>query len=127
MQGKHLFEYAVIRYVPRVEREEFLNVGVIVYCKSKGFLQVKYALDEMRLKHFFANADMEELEQRLQTFTKICEGKKEGGTVGYFPVAERFRWLTANRSTIVQSSAVHPGFCDDGDKMLNHLFEKLVL
>jgi hypothetical protein len=127
MQEKQLFEYAVIRVVPRVEREEFLNVGVIVFCSAKRFLETQYVLNEHKLKHFSAHIDMQELEERLQTFIKICAGKAEGGTIGQFPIAERFRWLTANRSTIVQSSAVHPGLCAEPEKMLAKLFEELVL
>ena len=127
MQERQLFEYAVIRVVPRVEREEFLNVGVIVFCSAKRFLETRYVLNEHKLKHFSAHIDMQELEERLQTFIKICAGKAEGGTIGQFPIAERFRWLTANRSTIVQSSAVHPGLCAEPEKMIAKLFEELVL
>ncbi|QCR22702.1 DUF3037 domain-containing protein [Pontibacter sp. SGAir0037] len=127
MQEKHLFEYAVIRVVPRVEREEFLNVGVILYCSSKGFLQTLYTLREERLKAFSADLDLEELQERLRAFERICKGRSEGGTIGQLPVASRFRWLTATRSTIVQTSPVHPGLCHDPQEMLQRLYTQLVL
>ncbi|HEY4652026.1 MAG TPA: DUF3037 domain-containing protein [Pontibacter sp.] len=127
MQGKHLFEYAVIRVVPRVEREEFLNAGVILYCRDQGFLQVLYTLDERRLSAFAPDLDLQELEERLQAFDRICCGRKQGGRIGELGIAERFRWLTAARSTIVQTSAVHPGLCTDAQETLHRLFRQLVL
>lgn len=123
----HLFEYAVIRVVPRVEREEFLNVGVILYCPSQGFLQTVFELDENRLCAFCREIDVAGLQERLQVFQKICAGRREGGPIGQLPIASRFRWLTANRSTIVQTSPVHTGLCDDAAEKLARLFEQLVL
>lgn len=127
MQDKKLFEYAVIRVVPRVEREEFINVGVILFCKEKGFLQTLFHLDKKRLLSLAPDADMEELESRLKTFQKICSGGRNAGPIGALSVAERFRWLTSSRSTIIQVSPVHPGICNDPEKNLLHLFEKLVM
>ncbi|MFD2245364.1 DUF3037 domain-containing protein [Pontibacter ruber] len=127
MQEKHLFEYAVIRVVPRVEREEFLNVGVILYCRSLGFLQTRFALNEERLRAFAGDVDLEELQERLRAFEKICAGRKEGGTIGQLGIAERFRWLTATRSTVVQTSPVHPGLCLDASATLEKLHAQLVL
>jgi hypothetical protein len=127
MPEKHLFEYAVIRVVPCVEREEFLNVGVILYCAAQGFLETRYYLDEQRLKVFALNLDPEEIKVRLQAFEKICGGKREGGAIGQLPVSSRFRWLTATRSTVVQTSAVHPGLCSHANETLEHLFKQLVL
>ncbi|MFT2009239.1 DUF3037 domain-containing protein [Pontibacter sp. 13R65] len=126
MQERHLFEYAVIRVVPCVEREEFINVGVIVYCSSKGFLQTRYALNEERLRAFSAELDVQELEERLQAFVRICKGGAEGGPIGKLPIASRFRWLTATRSTVVQTSAVHPGLCAEPQQTLDRLFTQLV-
>jgi len=127
MPDKHLFEYAVLRVVPRVEREEFLNVGVILYCASQGFLQVRFAVPEARLLAF-ANAplDLADLHERLRAFERICAGRRAGGPIGQLAVASRFRWLTAMRSTIVQTSAVHPGLCTDPSATLNRLFDQLV-
>lgn len=127
MQEKHLFEYAVIRVVPRVEREEFLNVGVILLCSARGFLQVRYTLDEARLRAVFGNLDLNELQARLRAFEKVCAGRREGGPIGQLGTASRFRWLTANRSTIVQTSAVHPGLCHDPAYTLEKLHRDLVL
>lgn len=127
MQERHLFEYAVLRVVPRVEREEFLNVGVILLCSAQGFLKTRYTLDEQRLKALFRELDMEELHARLQAFEKVCAGRREGGPIGQLGTASRFRWLTANRSTIVQTSAVHPGMCTNPLEALEKLHRDLVL
>jgi hypothetical protein len=126
MQEKHLFEYAVIRVVPCVEREEFMNVGIILYCAAKGFLKTVYALPEKKLRAFSEAMDLQELEERLRAFERICGGRTEGGPIGQLPVAARFRWLTATRSTIVQTSAVHPGLCVDPAETLCRLYVQLV-
>jgi hypothetical protein len=127
MQGNQLFEYAVIRIVPRVEREEFLNVGVILYCPKQKFLKAKYHLNKKKIAHFCDQADINELEKHLKTFELVSNGGKDAGPIGKLPVAERFRWLTATRSTIVQTSKVHPGFCGDPEETLEKLFNQLVL
>ncbi len=126
MPNKHLFEYAVIRVVPRVEREEFLNVGVILYCSAQGFLQTKFVLNEQRLRPFCGEMDLAELHERLCAFRKICAGRREGGLIGQLPISGRFRWLTATRSTVVQTSPVHPGLCADAAETLAQLFDQLV-
>ena len=127
MQEKRLYEYAVLRVVPRVEREEFLNVGVILYCASEGFLKTVFQLDETRLRAFAKELDLEEIKERLQAFEQVCLGGKTGGTIGLLPLASRFRWLTATRSTVVQTSRVHPGLCRDPNEKLAQLFAELVL
>jgi hypothetical protein len=127
MQDKQLFEYAVIRVVPRVERGEFLNVGVILFCKKLQFLETKFQINENRIKNFCPEIDIEILQEHLNTFEKICRGDKGSGPIGKLPLAERFRWLTATRSTIVQTSKTHPGFCKDPSETLAKLFEQLVL
>lgn len=127
MQENQIYEYAVIRVVPRVEREEFLNVGIILYCAKEKFLQAHYQLDKARLSAFAGHLDLDELEQYLQTWAHICAGGQDGGPIGLLPIASRFRWLTAARSTVVQTSKVHPGFCNDAQKTLACLYEKLVL
>src|SRR5689334_18846150 len=113
MQENHLYEYAVIRIVPRVEREEFLNVGVILYCQDQRFLQTLFHLDEEKLRLFGCDLDMEEIREHLHAIVQICEGGSNSGPIGQLSQCERFRWLTATRSTIVQPSKVHPGFCED--------------
>jgi hypothetical protein len=127
MQDKHLFEYAVIRIVPRVEREEFLNVGVIVYCAKQNFLQAKISIDQARIKIFCEELDMQEVKANLNALQRICLGDSNSGPIGQLDIASRFRWLTATRSTVVQSSKVHPGLCNDASGILEKLFEQLVL
>ena len=127
MQEKHLFEYAVIRVVPRVDREEFLNVGVILYCPKQKFLQLIYTLDTHRLLAFSPTLDIAELEGHLRAFAEITAGRPEGGPIARLDIASRFRWLTATRSTILQSSKVHPGFCADPAAALQRLHVTLVM
>jgi hypothetical protein len=127
MPGKHLFEYAVIRVVPRVEREEFLNVGVILYCKDRQFLRCLYTLDQARLKSLCDGLDRNEVEEHLRAFDWICTGDLKGGAIARLDGASRFRWLTATRSTVVQTSKVHPGFCEEPGETLERLHQQLVL
>lgn len=127
MQDYHLFEYAVIRVVPRVEREEFINAGVILYCARRKFLQVIIAADESRLAAFAAQSDINEIKQNLKALERICTGQKDGGPIGQLDLASRFRWLTATRSTVIQTSKVHPGFCKDPLAKLTQLVAEQVL
>jgi hypothetical protein len=124
---QQLFEYAVIRFVPRVEREEFVNIGVIVFGSKLKFLQTRYLLDEQRLTSFFAGIDIELLRENVCAFERICQGDKAAGPIGKLDIASRFRWLTATRSTVIQTSKVHPGLSTDLQKTLDTLFEQLVL
>ncbi|WP_183557379.1 DUF3037 domain-containing protein [Mucilaginibacter sp. SP1R1] len=126
MQELQLFEYAVIRVVPRVEREEFINVGVVLYCPKQRFLKVRFLLDEVRIIAFSNTLDMDCLKDNIYSFERICNGDKHGGPIAKLDIASRFRWLTATRSTVVQSSKVHPGLCLDADLTLVKLFEQLV-
>jgi hypothetical protein len=127
MQEKQLFEYAVIRVMPRVDREEFLNVGVIVYCHSQRWLGIRYAVDERRLLAFAPKLDIGEVLAHLKGFEEIVNGSAEGGPIGQLDKASRFRWLTATRSTVIQASKVHPGFCGDMPGELDRLYAQLVL
>ena len=126
MQDKHLFEYAIIRVVPRVEREEFLNVGVIIYCADEKFLKIKFCLNKDRLLNFSNDLEIEELEKRLNAIEHISNGDIEGGAIAGFPLASRFRWLTAAKSTIIQTSPVHPGLCSSAKEELEKLYTELV-
>lgn len=127
MPAKHLFEYAVLRVVPRVEREEFLNVGVILYCSSQGFLQATCELNETRLLAFAGTSlDLIDVHERLRSFERICQGRATGGPIGQLAIASRFRWLTAQRSTIIQTSPVHPGLCENAADTLARLHAQLV-
>lgn len=127
MQENHLFEYAVIRVVPRVEREEFLNVGVILYSRKEEFLQTLFHLDKTKLNTFSGKLDIDEIENHLLAFERICNGGPDSGPIGQLDMASRFRWLTATRSTVVQTSKVHPGFCDKPVEAIQKLFNQLVL
>jgi Protein of unknown function (DUF3037) len=127
MQENHLFEYAVIRIVPRVEREEFLNIGVILYCKQEQFLQTLFTIDDERLRAFDGYLDKAALKEHLCAFEKICIGDITAGEIAKLDIASRFRWLTAARSTIVQTSKVHPGLCANAAATLTKLYTQLVL
>lgn len=127
MQENHLFEYAVIRVVPRVEREEFINAGVILYCAAEKFLDVLFDLNNERLQAFAGDADLIEIKDHLLAFDRICKGGAGGGPIAKLPIADRFRWLTAARSTVVQTSKVHPGMCTDAKETLGKLHNQLVM
>jgi hypothetical protein len=128
MHGKLCtFDYSVIRLVPRVEREEFFNVGVILSCPEHKFLEAKIFLDEDKLKCFAPEEKAETVREYLDIIPKICAGEKETGIIGELTQRERFYFLTAQRSTIIQTSPVHTGFTDDPSKELEHLFETIVL
>lgn len=126
MQEKQLFEYAVIRVVPCVEREEFINAGVVLYCASQHFLKAIVTLNHDRVKALCADTDVAAIEKRLNAFRDIAAGLQHGGPIAAFPIASRFRWLTAVRSTIVQTSAVHPGLCINAEETLQKLYIQLV-
>lgn len=127
MQENHLFEYAVLRIVPRVEREEFINVGVILYCKKHAFLQTKFTVVPDRLLALCPHVNIEEIATHLQALEQISVGNLQAGPIAALDPASRFRWLTAKRSTVVQTSAVHPGLCKDPLTTLKRLHEQLVL
>ncbi|WKN43393.1 DUF3037 domain-containing protein [Tunicatimonas pelagia] len=127
MPDQQVYEYAFIRYVPRVEREEFLNVGVILFCKGKRFLQMRYQINSRRLQAFSSEINLTELEQYLKAWDIICQGKAQDQPIAQLDPASRFRWLTATRSTIIQSSKVHPGLCSNPESVLEKLFTNYVL
>lgn len=123
----HVFEYVLLRAVPRQERGEFMNVGVIVYCKDLGYLCAKTHVDGDRLRALDPDFDVELLESSLEYLTKSCLGAKDAGPVSETSLGQRFRWLTAPRSTMVQTSPAHTGLTDDPERELNHLHRTLVL
>lgn len=127
MHGKHLYEYAVIRLVPRVEREEFLNVGVILFSKKRKFLDCRYHINPEKLSLFSIDIEIGEIRNNLEAFCKICRGAADGGPVAQWEISDRFRWLTAQRSSSIQTSRPHNGFSADLTKTLERLFEELVL
>lgn len=127
MQDKHLYEYAVIRVVPRVEREEFVNAGIVLYCKRPSFIKVFYKIDEAKLHALAPELDIEQVRLNLESFERIARGAKDGGPIAQLEIPERFRWLTAVRSSVIQTSRPHPGFCSKLEERAQRLFEQLVL
>ena len=127
MQDRYTFEYAIIRVVPKVEREEFFNVGVILFSKRKKFLGIKYHVDPDKLNAFSTEIDLEMFNDYLNAWKLICDGEPSGGKIGKLELSDRFRWLTACRSTIIQSSKTHPGLSDDPKKTLEDIFKEYVL
>jgi hypothetical protein len=124
---KLLYEYAVVRVVPLVEREEFLNVGVIVFCKQTRFIKMKFNLHEAKLFVLFSGADSDQIRENLKAFEKIAEGDPSAGPIALMDAASRFRWLTAVRSSVIQTSRPHPGLSVNPNETINRLFDDLVL
>jgi hypothetical protein len=120
------YDYAIVRVVPRVEREEFVNVGVIVSCPARDFLQARIELDEQRLKALDPAIDIEAIRTHLASIPAICAGGSEGGPIGRLSRRERFDWLVAPRSTTIQTSKVHTGRCSDPGTLLEHLLKTMV-
>jgi len=127
MQEKHLYEYAVIRVVPRVEREEFVNAGIVVFCKRQRFIRVLFTIDEAKLTMLSPELDVDQIRLNLESFQKIGQGAKDGGPISRMEVPERFRWLTAIRSSVIQTSRPHPGLCDNLEDRAQKLFEDYVM
>lgn len=127
MPDKQLYEYAVIRVVPRVEREEFLNVGLILFCKRAKKIHVRFEINEAKLRTISPDLDIDQIRRNLDSFVSIANGMKTGGPIAQFEVPERFRWLTAIRSSVIQTSRPHPGMCVDLDGTFERLFADLVL
>ncbi|MGJ8548578.1 DUF3037 domain-containing protein [Winogradskyella wichelsiae] len=127
MPDKVTFEYAIIRLVPRVEREEFFNIGVILFSKRKKYLGVKFNVNENKLKAFSCELDLDAINNYLKSWELISKGEVSAGKIGQFEISDRFRWLAASRSTIIQSSKTHSGLTDNPEKELNSIFENYVL
>ncbi|ALR29371.1 MULTISPECIES: DUF3037 domain-containing protein [Chryseobacterium] len=127
MQEDKIYEYAVIRLVPKVEREEFFNIGLILFSKKEKYIRIEFYLcpDKFRLMH--SKLDYDDIIQNLESFQKIANGESDGGPIAQLEIPERFRWLTAVRSSVVQTSRPHPGKSKDLDKTFGKLFEELVL
>jgi hypothetical protein len=120
------YDYAVIRLVPRVEREEFINVGVIVSCPAKKFLAARIELDEARLLAFDPDLDIGFIRAHLAAIPAICAGGEQAGPLAREPQRKRFHWLTAPRSTIIQTSPAHTGYCENPELVLEHLLATMV-
>jgi Protein of unknown function (DUF3037) len=120
------FDYAVIRVVPRVEREEFINAGVILYCLTRRFLEARVELDERRLLALAPDIDVDLIRGHLETIPRLCVGGRAAGPIGQLPQKERFHWLVAPRSTMLQTGPVHSGLCEEPAKALEHLMQRMV-
>jgi hypothetical protein len=127
VQERDAYDYAVIRVVPRVEREEFVNIGVIVSCPSRDFLDARIVIDESRLRSLDATIDLDVIRAHARSIKAICAGGAQAGSLARLSQRERFHWLVAPRSTIIQTSAVHTGKCDDPSALMEHLLAKMVL
>jgi hypothetical protein len=126
MDGPNSFNYGVVRVMPRVERGEFINVGIILFCRAQRYLEASIELDEARLLALYPAVDLDEIRQHLAVIPKICAGGPDSGPIGQLSQQERFHWLVAPRSTIIQVSPVHSGFCTRPADTLEHLLNTLV-
>ena len=126
MPDKFRYDYAVVRVVPKVDREEFINAGVILSCPDLSFLEARIKLDETRLLALDPNIDLDLVRNHLETIPTICRGGHEAGTIGQLPQRQRFHWLVAPRSTMIQTSPVHTGRCHDPAAALERLVATMV-
>ncbi len=120
------YDFATIRIVPRVEREEFINAGVVVFCPTRKFLKAKVIIDDARLLALWPQLDVELLRSHLEPFPAVCAGDKDSGPIALRPLRERFHWVVAPRSTMIQISPVHTGLCESPGDVLDELFRQLV-
>ncbi|HKI02974.1 MAG TPA: DUF3037 domain-containing protein [Thermoanaerobaculia bacterium] len=121
------FDYAILRVVPRVERGELVNAGVILFCLERDFLKARVEVDEARLRALWPAIDLELVRQHLEAIPRICAGSPDAGPIARLSLRERFRWLVAPRSTMIQVSPVHAGLCDDPERGLDELCRQMVL
>lgn len=121
-----LYEFAIIRFVPKVEREEFINVGLLLFCKQKKQLLAEVYLDENKIKLFATDVCLIELKEHLNSFVSIAKAQSNSGVIGTMEVAERFRWLAAVKSSCIQMSRPHPGLTTDLDVEFKRLFDQLI-
>jgi hypothetical protein len=126
MPTRHSFDYVTIRIVPRVERGECINAGVVLFCRTVRFLDARMNLDEQRLAAIAPNLNPHPVQNHLASIPRICKGGKDAGPIGMLPLSERFHWLAAPRSTIIQPSPIHSGLCFDAAATLDRLFVELV-
>ncbi len=127
MQELNRYEYAVVRYVPCIEREEFINVGLAMMCKRRRWIKVQIRLAEDKIKALSPDANLDTLANQLQSFVAIAEGSRSAGPLATYPVEERFRWISAVKSSIIQTSRPHPGLCADLEETFSRLFEEQVM
>ena len=121
------FDYAVIRVVPRVEREEFINAGVVVFCLQQRFLEARIHLDDQRLRALWPEIDLDLVRNHVEAFPRICAADPTAGPISQLSQRERFHWLVSPRSTIIQVSAVHTGLCDAPENLMDNLARRYLL
>lgn len=126
MQKRHIYEYAIIRLNPKVNRGECINVGIIIYCRDLKYIKAKIFVDELRLLALFPSINLDTVEENLRAFEHIVNGCKVPSPIAEYDDASRFRWLTARRSTIIQCGAIHSGLTTDADQTLIRLYKELV-
>ncbi len=127
MPARSSFDYAVVRVVPRVDRGELLNAGVILFALERDFLAARVQIDEPRLRALWPDTDLDLVRQHLEAIPRICAGQPDAGPIARLSLRERFHWLVAPRSTIIQVSPVHSGLCDHPERALAELFDRMVL
>ncbi len=120
------FDYAVVRVVPRVEREEFINAGVIVFCLERRYLEARVFVDEARLRALWPQLDVELVRKHLEAIPKIAAGDPSAGPIAKLSLRERFHWLVSPRSTIIQVSPVHSGICEEPENTVEKLADRLL-
>jgi len=125
-EAPEAFQYALLRVVPDVERGEFVNAGVVVFARRHGYLAARVAVDRERLEALAPGVDSEPVDERLRALAAVAAGEPRAGALAELPASERFAWLVAPSSTVIQPSEVHTGVCDDPEAMLEHLYERLV-
>jgi hypothetical protein len=121
------FDYAILRVVPRVERQEFINAAVVVYCPERKYLAARIAYDPARVRALWPEADLELIRQHLEAVPRICAGDEAAGPIARLAQRERFHWLTSPRSTIIQPSPVHTGVCDAAESLLDRLEKQFLV
>lgn len=126
MPAKRSFDYALVRVVPRVEREEFVNAGVILFCRQRDFLGARIELDRDRVRALWPQADLPLIEEHLAAIPLVCAGGDGAGPIGKLTLPERFHWLVSPRSTVIQVSPVHAGLCEDPERALEELVDRMI-
>ncbi len=124
--AREAFQYAIVRVVPRIDRGEFINAGVILFCRTRGFLEARIELDEQRLAALDPETPLSALREHLDMLGRVAAGDQDAGEIARLPQSERFHWLVAPSSTVIQTSPVHSGLCEDPEQMLEHLMQTLV-
>lgn len=126
MQEVKLYEYAVIRLVPKVEREEFFNIGLVLFSKKEKYIRIEFNICPKKFALMQSKMDYDDIQRNLENFEKVANGSNDGGEIAKLDIPERFRWLTAVRSSVVQTSRPHPGKTKDLDVTFERLFQDLV-